>query len=82
MYLLIIGVLALVLTPIGLAFFGVAILSTAIIAVLIGFFLPVIFLALALAILAGVIPMPGFKYRIAGTVICFAAAWALWNGVI
>lgn len=81
-YLLIIGVIALVLTPIGLAFFGVAILSAAIIAVLIGYFFPVIFGIVGFLILMGIVPMPRFEYRIAGALICWALAYLFWNGVI
>jgi len=81
-YLLIVGVLALFLTPIGLAFFGVAILSTAIIGVLIMYFVPAILIGMAIAILLGIIPIPRFEYRIIGALACFFLAWALWNGVI
>lgn len=82
MYLLIIGVLALLLTPIGLAFFGITILSAAIIAVLIGYFLPAIFFGLGMLLLLGIVPMPKFEYRIIGALACFVVVWALWNGVI
>ncbi len=81
-YLLIIGLIALVLTPIGLAFFGVAILSAAIVAVLIGYFMPFIFGVVGLAILAGLIPMPRFEIRIIATLACWVVAYLLWNGVI
>jgi hypothetical protein len=80
-YLLIIGVLALILTPIGLAFFGIAILSAAIVAVLIGHFMPFIFGIVGLAILAGIIPVPRFEYRVIGALICWVVAYLLWNGV-
>ena len=81
-YLLIIGVLALLLTPIGLAFFGVAILSAAIIAVLIGYFMPFIFGVIGLALLAGIIPMPKLEFRVIGAIACWVVAYLLWNGVI
>ena len=81
-YLLIVGVLALVITPIGLAFFGIAILSTAIVGVLIMYFLPAILIGAAIAIMLGFVPMPKFEYRVIGALVCLFLAWALWNGVI
>ena len=81
-YLLIIGLVAALLTPIGLAFFGVAIVSSVIVALLIGYFMPFIFGVIGLAILAGIVPMPRFELRIIATLACWVVAYLLWNGVI
>lgn len=81
-YLLIIGLVAALLTPIGLVFFGVAIASSVIVALLIGYFMPFIFGVIGLVILAGIIPMPRFEFRILATILCWAVAYLLWNGVI
>jgi hypothetical protein len=82
MYLLIIGILALVLMPFGLILFGVTIVAGSIIGVLFFYFMPMILVLLGIGILLNFVPMPGFQYRILGTIICFGGAWALWNGVI
>lgn len=81
-YLIIIAIIAAIVTPIGLAFFGVAIVAGSIIGVLFFYFMPAILICLGIGMLLNFVPLPGVNYRIIGALACFVGAWALWNGVI
>jgi hypothetical protein len=75
MYLVIVAVLAAVFSTVGLAFFGITLISAALIGALIGIFIPAILVLVGLIIL--------FMYRgqprigIGAALFCFVVAWVI-----
>lgn len=75
MYLIVLAVLAAVFSWVGLAFFGVSIISAALIGALIGIFIPAIIVLVGLVILYMYRAQP--KVAITAALVCFIAAWIM-----
>ena len=72
-------VIGLILTPLGLLLIGVTIISGAIVALLIGLFIPAILVLVGFLILFGVVPGIKPPWNLLGS-LCFVSAYVMWAG--
>lgn len=75
MYLIVLAVLAAVFSWVGVAFFGVALISGVLVGAFIGVFIPAIMVLVGLVILYMYRSQP--KIAIGAALACFVAAWVL-----
>ncbi|MDW5563216.1 MAG: hypothetical protein SA339_08315 [Methanomassiliicoccus sp.] len=80
--LIVLLVLGAIFSWVGLAFFGVAILSAAIIGALIGIFIPAILILVAFLVLIGIVPTPGWQMRMIISIGLIIVAWIISKGII
>lgn len=80
MLIIVILLLGMILTPIGLLFFGVALIGGSILGLLIGLFIPAILVFIAFLAMFGVVPgvKPPWSFVVA--MVLFVVAYALWAG--
>ena len=73
-------VIGLILTPIGLLLIGVTIISGAIVALLIGLFIPAILVVVAFLVFFGVIPGVKVPWNLIVGVALLVFAYVMWAG--
>lgn len=73
--LLILAVVFAIFSWAGLAIFGVAIVSTAILGAMIGMFIPAILVLVGFLVLIGIVPTPGWQARLGISLVIFVLAW-------